>query len=148
MRRLLLLLSIFLALSATPSGSAFAAPVNGDQARIVAENYLRHVVATFNRWNGDLPSIRSISPVLYNDANVFWHVQLEPTGYLLVSSRDELSPVKVYSEDGVFDPARVNTPHAPESWIIPEQYHSIAAVSDPVKKARLTPDDSVVRSID
>jgi len=127
---------------------AFAAPVSEEQARIVAKNYLRHVVETFNRWDGNIPIIRSITPIQYNNTKVFWHLHLDPSGYLLVSTRDELSPVKVYSEQGIFDPARVNSLSAPESWIIPEQYQSVEAVSNPVKSTRLSPTSAVVDQIE
>lgn len=147
MRRLFLLLSLLTALAAALWSPAFAAQVGGERARTVAENYLRHVVETFHRWDGNTPGIRAVTPVHYNGALVFWHVQLEPTGYLLVSSRDELSPVKVYSEQGVFDPARVDTPSAPESWIIPEQYFSVEAVSNPAKTAGAAADTTAAQQI-
>jgi hypothetical protein len=104
MRLLNTLLLILLALALAMSGSVLAAPVTDEQARIVANNYLRHVVHSFGRWQGTMPSIRAITPVDYQDPPVFLHVQLEPAGFLLISTRDELSPVKLYSEQGVFEP--------------------------------------------
>jgi len=131
MSRFLQGLVIALVLFACFASGAYAAPVDAARARAVAENYLEYVTRTFNRWEGQKPVIASMQPVRHAGATVFWHARVEPAGYLLISPRDELSPVKMYSDSGVFDPARVNTPNAPEAWIIPEQYASVQVVSDP-----------------
>lgn len=115
------------------SRTVLAAPVAEDTARRVAENYIHFVVKTFDRWDGTPPAITSVTPVTHENVPVFWLVRTAPSGFLLVSARDELSPVKVYSDDGTFDPARVNDPNAPESWIIPEQYRSVQDVSAPYR---------------
>ena len=117
--------------------TAFAAPVDRELAWKVAENYLEYVVQTFDRWPGADPTVASMAPVVHEGTKVFWHVEVSPSGFLLISSRDELSPVKLYSETGRFDPARVAVPGAPESWIIPEQFLSVVAVSDAARSEAL-----------
>lgn len=115
------------------SQTAFAAAVGQARARLVAENYIDFVVEAFNRWDGTEPKIETISPVTHEEVPVFWLVKTSPSGYLLVSTRDELSPVKLYSDDGNFDPSRVDDPNAPESWIIPEQHKSVTEVGSSVR---------------
>jgi hypothetical protein len=128
-------------------GSAFAAHVDQEKAMQVAASYIEFVVETFDRWDGKIPSIDSVTPVEYKDKMVFWFVKTDPTGYLLVSSRDELSPVKVYSDTGSFDPQRIDTPNSPESWIIPEQYFSVSAVSTTGERMLSSADSGVATDI-
>lgn len=126
----------------------FAAAVDSDRARLVAENYLEYVTSTYDRWKGDNPVISSIKPVYYQGATVFWQAEIEPTGYMLISSRDELSPVKIYSEEGSFVPDRVTNPNAPESWIIPTQYKSVIVVSNPEKRTMTESSSKLAERID
>ncbi len=140
MHHLIKLFAAFLCLISFSSIS-LAAEVDKMLARIVSENYLDYVVQEFDVWTGVEPTINSIESIEYQGVQIFWMVDVHPTGFLLVSSRDELSPVKLYSDQDGFDPARVDNPAAPESWIIPEQYSSVTAVVN-LREQRLSQGDS------
>lgn len=128
--------------------TSLAAAVDRDLALKVAGNYLEYLVQTFDRWPEADPFIESLTPVFYKETKVFWHVDVSPSGFLLISSSDELSPIKLYSETGQFDPDRATKQGSPVSWIIPEQFLSVVAVSFATKiRAPLQGDEGVSRQI-
>lgn len=126
----------------------YAAEVDERLARVVSENFLDYVVQEFDVWSGESPTVNWIKPVRHQGVQVFWLVDVLPSGFLLISSRDELSPVKLYSDQDGFDPSRINNPAAPESWIIPEQYFSVTGVVQGLEQDMIQAESSVVQKID
>ncbi len=142
------IVAVSLALTLVMVQASLAAAVDRDLAWTVANNYLEYLVQTFDRWPEADPFIESLTPVFYKETKVFWHIDVSPSGFLLISPRDELSPIKLYSETGRFDPDRATKMGAPESWIIPEQFLSVVAVSFATKiRAPLQGDEGVSRQI-
>ncbi|WP_028581924.1 C10 family peptidase [Desulfogranum japonicum] len=128
-------------------GQVIAAEVDRARATLVAQKYLHYVHTTFNRWKEAEPALASVEPVIYEEVTVFWLAKVDPAGYLLISARDELSPVKLYSDTGYFLPSRVTIAGAPESWLIPRQYKAIQVISNIATMKMAAGTDSVANQI-
>lgn len=99
MRKRLLMILLALTLVLTFSGMGSAGEVSIDKARIVAENWLYYCVQTYGPWAGtNSPSISDEEEVMYKDQVVGFNFLVDPKGHILVSSRDDLPPVKLYSD--------------------------------------------------
>jgi formylglycine-generating enzyme required for sulfatase activity len=78
---------------------AFAGEVSLDKARIVAENWLTHYVSTYGGWAGSTsPKIKAEEIMIFKDQAVGYNFLVSPKGHIIVPYRDELPPVKLYSE--------------------------------------------------
>jgi hypothetical protein len=111
--------------------SGFCAEVDIQTARMAAENQLNHHVSVFGDWNGsDSPAIGSGHPVNNSGKHgpAAYHFDVNPSGYILVASDDDLSPIPFYSTRAAFHPDGANKPNAIESWIVPEISDRIGAL--------------------
>jgi hypothetical protein len=81
------------------TGIASAGNVNSDRAHMVAMNWLAHVVHAYGSWGGDTsPAISGEEPFLSNGVIVGYNFTVSPKGHILVSARDDIPAVKLYSE--------------------------------------------------
>ena len=120
-RRLPLLLCIFLSLALMAASTGFCAEVDSATARLVAEGTLRRHLALYGDWNGAAaPTVSSVEAIHSNGTTVAYNFGIAPSGHVLVSAENDLSPVMLYSTTSAFDAARSWNPNAIESWIVPE----------------------------
>ncbi len=80
-------------------GLAGAAEVTLDDAKLAAQNWLTHIVRAYNSWGGsNTPAIVGYELVISQGKVVGYNFLVAPKGNILVPSRDELPPVKLYSD--------------------------------------------------
>jgi hypothetical protein len=102
MRRYLFSIIILIALLAAKT---MAQPVKESDARTVANNWIKVVITKKGSWgNSDQASVASISEFKRKGRTLGYFCKVEPVGYIIVSVRKELSPVKVYSDTSNLDP--------------------------------------------
>lgn len=102
------------------SGLAAAADVSPDKARIVAENWLYHIVHSFGSWGRNVsPSISGEEPLVFKGAVVGYNFTVKPKGHILVSARDDIPAVKLYSENATLSVQNENQQEQ-VSWIAEE----------------------------
>ena len=78
---------------------ASAGNVSSVRARIVAGNWLTHVVHAYGSWGGDTsPVISGEESFVHNGVVVGYNFTVNPKGHILVSARDDIPAVKLYSE--------------------------------------------------
>ena len=95
-RRIIVLITVFLL-----GFSAFgiAGEVSLERAREVAENWLYHCTTTYEAWSEyTTPDIVSEEIMEYNNQVVGYNFLIYPKGHIVVPSRNELPPVKLYSD--------------------------------------------------
>jgi hypothetical protein len=81
------------------AGSASAGNVNSVRARIVAKNWLTHVVHAYGSWGGNTsPEISDQESIEHKGVVVGYNFTINPKGHILVSARDDIPAVKLYSE--------------------------------------------------
>jgi hypothetical protein len=89
-----------------PAQGALAQVVTADEARLVAENWIDLVEYNEGDWGGEeFASVREVEELMRGDRIVGYFFQVEPQGYIVVSLRRELAPIKVYSQTCDLDPA-------------------------------------------
>jgi hypothetical protein len=97
MRKRIVFFSILLWLC--PAVQAVSGTVSISRARAVAQNWLWHYVLTYHSWAGSTsPTIKGVEPIQYGGELVGYNFLVSPAGHLVVPLRDELPPVKLYSE--------------------------------------------------
>ena len=82
------------------ANALFAAHVELNKARKVAENWLHHQVYIFWDWidvDSNYPSIEDVEPVYYHGQLIAYNFLVNPRGHILIPARDELPAVKLYS---------------------------------------------------
>lgn len=86
---------------------SFAARVEEQQARRLVTRWLQANPAPFS-----IPMAKEIKKLeTYSDAQgtpLFFIVHMKPTGFLIVSSDDEIEPIIAFSPDGEYDPSTNN----------------------------------------
>ncbi|MDA8139369.1 MAG: C10 family peptidase [Desulfobacteraceae bacterium] len=121
---LVLLLPAFLLVS-----NGWSAPVDLATAHLVAQNTVRHHLALHGHWNGSTaPTVGPGEEVQYQGCTVAYDFNVSPSGHVLVSVDDTLSPVPLYSTRSAFVAARAGQPQSLESWIVPEQHAKVAGL--------------------
>ena len=76
-----------------------AAEVNIQQAKIVAQNWLYQYIQDHKMWAGSTyPQIIGEETLKYNTLAVGYNFLIAPRGHIIVPVRDELPPIKLYSE--------------------------------------------------
>jgi hypothetical protein len=91
MLQLLLLLGL--------AGVASAGNVSPERARIVAGNWLTSIVQSYGSWGGDAsPAIAGQEPFYFKGVIVGYNFTVAPRGHILVSGRDDIPAVKLYSD--------------------------------------------------
>ena len=99
MRKKLLTILLALTLVLTLSGIGSAGEVSMDRAKTVAQNFLQYTVQAYGPWAGtDSPSISKNEVLTHEGQVVGYNFLVDPKGHILVSSRDDLPPVKLYSD--------------------------------------------------
>ena len=81
--------------------ATFAAEVDRDEAVAAARRWLAVVTAHQGDWAGDpAPRLLSIEPLREDGTLLGWHGRVAPDGWLVVSARRDLAPVKACGETG------------------------------------------------
>lgn len=92
---LILVLVVLVGLSAT----GYAGDVSLERARAVAQNWLQHCITAYHHWEGSAtPTIMAEEIIRYGGEIVGYNFLIYPVGNVVVPSRDELPPVKLYSD--------------------------------------------------
>jgi hypothetical protein len=121
MRKRIVLFSILLWLC--PAVQAVAGTVSASRALTVAQNFLLHHVRTFHSWGGSTsPTIRGVEPIQYGGELVGYNFLVAPAGHLIVPVRDELPPVKFYSETSTLSMADSSDVTL---WVMNELYRHV-----------------------
>jgi len=86
-----------------PSG-VMAKKASVDEMDNVCQNWLDRIVMEKGQWAGsDNPTIERIDEILINDTVLARCYQISPDGYVIVPVLRDMTPVKVYSEEGRYD---------------------------------------------
>jgi len=111
------------------SGWAWAGEVKGDRARAAAQNWLAHCVQVYGGWAGVKdPQIIGEEPVLYQGQVVGYNFLVSPRGHILVPARDELPPVKLYSDTSTLTMTGATVLKEQAAWISEELYKITEAI--------------------
>lgn len=79
--------------------------VSLEDATEIAKNWIEVVIDEKGSWgNYEDAEILSVQPILKQGQKLGFYCNVEPEGYIIVSLRKELAPVKAYSPRGYFDP--------------------------------------------
>jgi len=117
--RFLLLILLFVVL---PVKNGLTEEVYPEKATTVAKNWLSEYVRSFGSWAGSKnPEIVS-SDVITSEGEVTgYNFTVSPAGHIIVQARDELFPVKLYSETGRLDfSSTVNQNDEVRTWLTEE----------------------------
>ncbi len=126
-----LILGFIMSLIILPVPFGYCDEVDLATARIVAENTLKRHLALYGNWNGTSePAVANGQVVSYKGRRVAYNFSVIPSGHVLVAVDDYLSPVPLYSTRSSFDTNRAEQRNAIESWIIPETYGKVSALSN------------------
>jgi hypothetical protein len=103
-KSLLALLIALLAITSTRD-AALAQMVSLDDALTVAENWITVIVNKKGSWGGsDTAEVSDIVDFKRGNNRIGYFCQVDPQGYIIVSLRRELAPVKAYSASSSLDP--------------------------------------------
>jgi len=84
---------------------ASAQPVTADDARSVAQNWVALILRQQGDWGGSpIAQIGEIREFRQGDRLIGYFCPVSPQGFIVVSLRRELAPVKVYSDTSNLDP--------------------------------------------
>jgi hypothetical protein len=105
--------------------------VTHESARRVAQGQVRHHIAVLGDWNGAVSATVGDPEIIsLEGGRSAFHFRIHPTGYVIVSAYDNLSPIPFYSTRSKFDTTRVGNPNALESWIFYRLNGKAAAAAD------------------
>ncbi|MFH0997163.1 MAG: C10 family peptidase [Pseudomonadota bacterium] len=91
-------------------GIGSADHVGMEKARIVARNWLYHCVSAYGSWGGvQSPTILGEETLLHQNEVVGFNFLIYPKGNILVAARDDLPPVKLYSDTSTLSIHAENT---------------------------------------
>ena len=103
-----LLPALLFVVTAPPVYAQVATP---DEARIVAESWLRFVVERDGAWNGSAdPRISAWAELRREDRLLGWCATVDPIGYMVVSALTDFPPITAYSTTSDFDAADQGMP--------------------------------------
>lgn len=90
----------------TLASTSQAQPVTSGEALSVCQNWIRLIVEKKGSW-GEVEGaqVAGIETISHGGRSVAYLCRVEPDGFIVVSLRRELAPVKAYSSSGDFDPA-------------------------------------------
>ncbi|OQX09027.1 MAG: hypothetical protein BWK80_47440 [Desulfobacteraceae bacterium IS3] len=87
-----------------PVKNGLAEDVNFEKAKTVAKNWLTEYVRNFGSWAGSKnPEIASLYIITSEGQITGYNFIVSPAGHIIIQSRDELFPVKLYSETNRLD---------------------------------------------
>jgi len=76
-----------------------------DEMNLVCNNWLTRVVSEEGLWAGEVnPKIENVIELSENDTVLALCYNIAPEGYVIVPFLKDLPPIKVYSEEGYFNP--------------------------------------------
>jgi hypothetical protein len=88
-----------------PSAAQGQVIASQDEARVVAENWLRFVVERDGDWAGSTtPSIGEFRELTRDGLLLGYYASVEPLGYMVISSLKDFAPIKSYSTTSDLDP--------------------------------------------
>ncbi|MCX5882501.1 MAG: hypothetical protein NTU74_12120, partial [Deltaproteobacteria bacterium] len=91
-------------------GIGSADHVGMEKARIVARNWLHHCISAYGSWGGvQLPTILGEETLMHENEVVGFNFLIYPKGNILVAARDDLPPVKLYSDTSTLSIHAENT---------------------------------------
>ena len=91
------------------SSAAASAIVPQDEALTMANNWIRLIVTKTGEWNGvENAAVTWIEPFMRGNRVLGHFCRVSPSGYILVSLRRELAPIKAYSTTCNLDPSLEN----------------------------------------
>ncbi len=105
MKKILLiyLLTLFFALG--NAGLLMAQQATEEEALAVATSWISAIIAKYGEWGGaKSASVKSITPFSRRGNQVGYFCMVHPQGYIIISLRKEMAPVKAYSATGTLDP--------------------------------------------
>ena len=130
MRKKLLTILLALTLMLTLSGIVSADQVSIEKARTVAQNFLQYTVQAYGPWAGtESPSISEDEVLTHEGQVVGYNFFVDPKGHILVSSRDDLPPVKLYSDTSTLSIYAEDTQEQVE-WIAEETFDISQAIDE------------------
>ncbi len=89
------------------SGTSQAKLVTIDEAQEAAENWIKLIIEKKGSWGGENDALVEEIKELKQDGRTIGYVaQVYPQGYIVLSLRKELAPIKAYSAAGRLDPDR------------------------------------------
>ena len=102
-RTLRLLLAALFASAA--SFAARAQPVTMNEAQDVVESWLPLIIEEYGSWGGSATATVGSGEDFTRGGRVLgYYFSIEPRGFVLVSARREMAPIKAYSEKNDLDP--------------------------------------------
>jgi hypothetical protein len=112
-----------------------------DKGRIVAQNWLTHCINAYGSWAGvSSPTISGEETLMHQNEVVGFNFLIYPKGNILVTARDDLPPVKLYSDTSTLSIYAENTGEI-AAWIAGEISQTGKAIdahaSDPTVKTTL-----------
>jgi hypothetical protein len=116
--------------------AAWGGQVTQASARRMAHGQVQHHIAVLGDWNGAVsPTIGDPEIISLEEGRSAYHFRIHPTGYVIVSADDNLSPIPFYSTRSTFDMTRVDNPNALEAWIFHRLNRKAAAADSQIRKA-------------
>ncbi len=101
-------------------GIGSADHVGREKARIVAQNWLSHCISAYGSWGGiQSPAILGEETLMHENEVVGFNFLIDPKGNILVAARDDLPPVKLYSDTSTLSVHAENTQEI-VTWIADE----------------------------
>ncbi|MGQ9517783.1 MAG: hypothetical protein ACUVT1_10990, partial [Anaerolineae bacterium] len=92
----------YMGMAAPPDNDHIVTP---QEARTVAENWLRFVVERDGQWGGVTnPSIRDFAEFKRGDRLLGYYASIEPQGYIVITSLEDFAPIQAYSTTSDLDP--------------------------------------------
>ncbi len=92
-----------------PIASAFSQMVSKAEATKISENWIKVIIDEKGSWGGyNHAEIQPVQDLMNIDRKIGYFCNVKPEGYIVLSLRRELAPVKAYSPRGYFDPSQDN----------------------------------------
>ncbi|MBT4835665.1 hypothetical protein HON86_03585 [Candidatus Woesearchaeota archaeon] len=103
MKKLLMAGFVILFFILNSSNSVIADNISFDNAEIICTSWLETIISQQGNWNEqENPSIKSSTKLYNKNLLVGYIFHIDPSGYVIIPSINELSPIKSWSETGSF----------------------------------------------
>ncbi|MDH7487803.1 MAG: C10 family peptidase [Anaerolineae bacterium] len=94
----------YTAMAASPDNDHIA---TRQEARTVAENWLRLIVERDGQWSGEKhPAIDNFTEFKRGDLLLGYYASVKPQGYIIIAALKDFAPIQAYSTDSNLDPNR------------------------------------------
>lgn len=102
MRKLIFILAILFAGSFT---EAVAQMVTREEAAMLASRYTRYFIDKYGHWSDSNYAIPGpVKDLFHKGRHIGYYCNVDPSGFLVMSLRRELEPVKASAQQGIFNP--------------------------------------------